>query len=163
MIDIFLNAILSCFKHHMQLSYDLLYAIHMKVHNEQLIPRLERLENHVSSQVILELATKLVQSHKITHHLDQIRTDLATLYTSLHVNMAFDILYISALAWFSDIYPTQPLNYSVSIHMLILFLQIMRHCGKHETAYVECIIASHLISSMICSTRTSRVVLRVQF
>jgi hypothetical protein len=56
---------------------------------------------------------------------------------------------------------TQPLNHSVSIHMLILFLQIMRYSSKHETAHVERIIASLLICSMICSTQTSREVLRV--
>jgi hypothetical protein len=55
MIGCFLNAILSCFKYPMQLNHDLLDTIHMKVHNEQLIACRERLENHVSSQVILAL------------------------------------------------------------------------------------------------------------
>jgi hypothetical protein len=47
--------------------------------------------------------------------------------------------------------------------MLILFLQIKGHCGKYETAYVEHIIASLLISSAICSTQTSREVLRYSY
>jgi hypothetical protein len=45
--------------------------------------------------------------------------------------------------------------------MLILFLQIQRHCGKHETTHIEHIITSLLISSVICGTRTNREVLRV--
>jgi hypothetical protein len=44
--------------------------------------------------------------------------------------------------------------------MLILFLQIRGHCGEHEIAYVERIITALLMSSMICSTQTSREVLR---
>jgi hypothetical protein len=59
MIGIFLNAILGCFKHSMQLNHGLLHVIHMKVHNEWLIAHQERLENHVSSQVILEFTTNL--------------------------------------------------------------------------------------------------------
>jgi hypothetical protein len=47
--------------------------------------------------------------------------------------------------------------------MLILFLQIKGHCGKHETAQVECIIILLLISSMIYSTLTNKEVLKVQF
>jgi hypothetical protein len=57
----------------------------------------------------------------------------------------------------------QPLNHSVSIHVLILFMQIMRYYGKHETAYVECIITALLMSSVICSSRTSREAIRVWF
>jgi hypothetical protein len=79
MIGVLLNAILSCFQHPMQLSHDLLYAIHMKVHNELLITHWERLENHVSSQVILDLSTKLGQGLNVIHHLDHMRTDRATL------------------------------------------------------------------------------------
>jgi hypothetical protein len=60
MIGVLLNAILECFKHSMQLGHGLLHVIHMKVHNEWLIAHRERLENNVSSQVILELATKIV-------------------------------------------------------------------------------------------------------
>jgi hypothetical protein len=59
-------------------------------------------------------------------------------------------------------HPTQPLNHNISIHMLILFLQIMGHCGEYETAYIERIITMLLMSSAICSTRTSREVLRVR-
>jgi hypothetical protein len=44
-----------------------------------------------------------------------------------------------------------------------LFLQIRSHCGKHETAHVECIIASLLISSVVRSTQTIWEVLRVWF
>jgi hypothetical protein len=84
MIGVFLNAILVYFKHPMQLGHGLLYVIHMKVHNERLIARLERLENQVSSQVILELATKLVECLNVTHHLDQMRTDQTTLYQLTH-------------------------------------------------------------------------------
>jgi hypothetical protein len=40
--------------------------------------------------------------------------------------------------------------------MLILFLQIMGHCGKYETTYIERIITTLLMSSGICSCRTSR-------
>jgi hypothetical protein len=79
MIVVLLNAILGCFKHSMQLSHGLLYAIHMKVHNELLIAHREQLENHVSSQVILELATKLSQGLNVTHHLDHMRIDRPTL------------------------------------------------------------------------------------
>jgi hypothetical protein len=75
MIENFLNAILGCFKHPMHLSHNFLHAIHIKVYNERLIAHRERLENHVSSQVILEFTTKLVQSLKITHHLNHMRTD----------------------------------------------------------------------------------------
>jgi hypothetical protein len=57
----------------------------------------------------------------------------------------------------------QSLNHSVRIHMLIMFLHISGYCGKHETAYIECIITSLLMSSIICSTRTSREVIRIQF
>jgi hypothetical protein len=57
----------------------------------------------------------------------------------------------------------QPLNHSVSIQMLILFLQIRGHCCKHGTTYIECIIASLLMSSTICTTRASREVIRVWF
>jgi hypothetical protein len=78
MIGVLLNAILDCFKQLMELGHDLLHAIHMKVHNE-LIAWWERLENHVNSQVILNLATKLGQGLNVTHHLDHMRTDLATL------------------------------------------------------------------------------------
>jgi hypothetical protein len=52
----------------------------MKVHNELLIAHRERLENHVSSQVILDLATKLGQGLNVTHHLDQMMNYQATLY-----------------------------------------------------------------------------------
>jgi hypothetical protein len=62
MIGVFLNAILTCFKHPMQLSYGLLHTIHMKVYNERIIARWGRLENHVNNQVILEFTTKFVQS-----------------------------------------------------------------------------------------------------
>jgi hypothetical protein len=86
MIGVLLHAILGCFKHPMQLSHDLLHAIHMKVHNERLIAHRERLENHVSSQVILEILTRLVQGLNVTHHLDQ------TTSSSLHANKAFAIL-----------------------------------------------------------------------
>jgi hypothetical protein len=78
MIGVFLNAILSYFKCVMSLSHDLLRVIHMKIHNEQLITCWERLENHVTSQVILELETKFVQGLNVTHHLDCMRTDRAT-------------------------------------------------------------------------------------
>jgi hypothetical protein len=79
MIGVLLNAIFDCFKHSMQLSYGLLHAIPMKLHNERPIAHRERLENHVSSQVILDLSTKLVQRLNVTHHLDHMRTDQATL------------------------------------------------------------------------------------
>jgi hypothetical protein len=79
MIGVFLNIILDCFTHPMQLSHNFLHAIHMKVHNERLIARQERLENPVSSQVILELTAKFVQGLNVTHHLDHMRTDRATL------------------------------------------------------------------------------------
>jgi hypothetical protein len=69
------------------------------------------------------------------------------------------MLYLSDLAWFSNI-PRSPY---VSIHMLILFLQIRGHCGKHETVYVEHIIAMLLMSSAICNSQTSREVIRVRF
>jgi hypothetical protein len=45
--------------------------------------------------------------------------------------------------------------------MLIQFLQIRGHCGKHETTHIECIISSLLISSMICNIQTNRKVLRL--
>jgi hypothetical protein len=79
MIGVLLNAILDCFKHPLQLSHDLLHDIHMKVYNERLIARRERLENHVSSQVTIELATKLVQCLNVTDYLDHMRTDRTTL------------------------------------------------------------------------------------
>jgi hypothetical protein len=75
MVGVLLNAILSYFEHSMQLSHGLLYAIHMKVHNEWLIARWERLENHISSQVNLDIATKLGQGLNVTHHLDHMKTD----------------------------------------------------------------------------------------
>jgi hypothetical protein len=80
MIGFFLNAVLACFKRPMQLNHGLLHAIHMNVHNEWLIAHRERLENHVRSLVILELATKLVQGLNVTNHLDYMRTDQATLW-----------------------------------------------------------------------------------
>jgi hypothetical protein len=46
--------------------------------------------------------------------------------------------------------------------MLILFLQIKGHCGEQEIAYIECIITTVLISSVICSTQSSREVLRIR-
>jgi hypothetical protein len=52
----------------------------MKVHNKLLIAHQERLGNHVNSQVIIELRTKLVQSLNVTHHLDHMRIDQVTLY-----------------------------------------------------------------------------------
>jgi hypothetical protein len=75
MIGILLNAILSCFKHPMLLNHSLLHAIHMKVHNERLIAHREQLENHVSSQLIHDLATKLGQGLNVNHHLDHMMTD----------------------------------------------------------------------------------------
>jgi hypothetical protein len=57
----------------------------------------------------------------------------------------------------------QPLNHSVSIHLLISFLQIRGHCDKHEIVYIERIITSLLISSAICNTQTSREILRIWF
>jgi hypothetical protein len=65
----------------MQLSHGLLHDIHMKVHNERLIAHRERLENHISSQVIVDLTTKLGQGLNITHHLDHMRTDQAIGYS----------------------------------------------------------------------------------
>jgi hypothetical protein len=59
-------------------------SIHMKVHDEWLIARRERLKNHVSSQVILDLATKLVQGLNVTHYLDHMRTNRATLCQLTH-------------------------------------------------------------------------------
>jgi hypothetical protein len=46
--------------------------------------------------------------------------------------------------------------------MLILFLYIMGRCGKHETTYIERIITTLLMSSVIYSSRTSREVIRVR-
>jgi hypothetical protein len=60
-------------------------------------------------------------------------------------------------------HPTQPLNQSISIYMLILFLYIRGHCGKHETTYIERIITSLLFSSVIYNTRTSKEVIRIRF
>jgi hypothetical protein len=96
----------SCFKHPMQLSHDLLYAIHMKVHNERLIAHRVRLENHVSGQVILDLATKHGQGLNVTHHLDHIGL-IGLPSASSHVIQTFEMLYLSALAWFSNI-PCSP-------------------------------------------------------
>jgi hypothetical protein len=149
MIGVF-NAIIDCFKHPMQLNHGLLHAIHMKVYYERLIAHRERLENHVSSQFILEFTTKLVQSLKIICHLYHMRTDLATLYQFTHKQGFRDIILLNPCLVLK--HSTQPLNYSVNIHMLILFLQIRSHYGKHETAHVERIITSLLISYAIYST-----------
>jgi hypothetical protein len=78
-LKVVLSHILSCFKNPMQLRHGFLHTIHMKVHNEWLITHWERLENQVSSQVIVELTTKLVEGLNVTHHLDYMRTDRATL------------------------------------------------------------------------------------
>jgi hypothetical protein len=75
MTGVLFNAILSCFKHPMQLSHGLLHVIHMKVHNEWLIAHREQLKNHV----IIELATKLVQGLNIIYHLDHMMIDQTTL------------------------------------------------------------------------------------
>jgi hypothetical protein len=80
MIRIFLNAILSCFKHPMQLSHDLLHVIHWDVHNELQIACWEQLENQISSQVIHSLATMFVQGLNVTHHLDHMRTGQVALF-----------------------------------------------------------------------------------
>jgi hypothetical protein len=39
----------------------------------------------------------------------------------------------------------------------------MGRCGKHETAYIECIIVSLLMSSVIYNSSSSREVIRVRF
>jgi hypothetical protein len=50
----------------------------MKVHNERLIAHQKQLENHMSSQVVLDLATKLGEGLNLTHHLDHMSFDRAT-------------------------------------------------------------------------------------
>jgi hypothetical protein len=89
------------------------------------------------------------------------RTERTTLYQLICKQGFLDI--IPLIPFLVLKHPMHRLNHSVSIHMLILLLQIREHCSKHETTYIERKIASLLLSYAIYSTRTSSEVLRVRF
>ena len=75
MIGILFNAFLCYFQHAMQLTQCFLHAVHMKVHNELLVARRERLENNIYSQISIEGRTQSLQALYVTNHFDHMRNN----------------------------------------------------------------------------------------
>ena len=90
----------------MQLTQCFIQAIHLKVHNKRLIARRERLEDNISSQVLVKFRTKSVQSLNLTIHFDHMRTDWATFWQLARKQGLCDIEPLSPGLVLK--YPTQP-------------------------------------------------------